>query len=61
MAGFLLLICPTTEAEYFCAKLWTGFFDLPVVLFCRISASHFLLGDTPDSPAAALAKPAGTT
>jgi hypothetical protein len=35
MAGVLNLICATGEAEYFYAKGWTGFGDLPVVPFCR--------------------------
>jgi hypothetical protein len=29
------VICPTAKAEYFRAKGWTGFGDLPVGLFCR--------------------------
>jgi len=29
------MICVRTKAEYFCAKGWTGFSDLPVVPVCR--------------------------
>jgi hypothetical protein len=34
--GVKPLICPTAKAKYFYAKVWTGFADLPVVLFCRM-------------------------
>jgi hypothetical protein len=30
------VICPTPKAKYFRAEGWTGFADLPVVLFCRM-------------------------
>jgi hypothetical protein len=33
--GFKPVICPTPKAKYFCSDVWTGFADLPVVLFCR--------------------------
>jgi hypothetical protein len=41
--GAKALICPTAKAEYFCAKGWTGFGDLPVGLFCRGRVARFRL------------------
>jgi hypothetical protein len=35
MAAVVRCFYLTAEAEYFCAKGWTGFTDLPVVLICR--------------------------
>jgi hypothetical protein len=35
------LICPTTKAEYFRRGHWTGFADLPVVLFAASGATRF--------------------
>ena len=37
------MICPTTEGEYFCAMVWTGFADLPDVLLCRTRYFNFVI------------------
>ena len=47
MAGVVRCFYLTTEAEYFCAKGWTDFCDLPVVLFCRIPLLEFALAGNP--------------
>jgi hypothetical protein len=37
------LICPTAKAEYFFCEGWTGFFDLPVALFCRTNSRNIVI------------------
>jgi hypothetical protein len=41
--GVMPLICPTARADYFCAKGWTGFVDLPVGLSCRTYCLHIVI------------------
>ena len=47
--GVRLLICPTAPAKYFCARGWTDFGDLPVVLFCRRATNDFFVASASEA------------